>query len=68
MFTPIGINTEKTLEGFYKNEEDYQEGEMFNLYYCIKCSRIVSVDFNINDNSPVKEFEKEFKVIKTRKR
>ena len=68
IFTPIGVNTEKTLDGFYKNEEDYKEGEMFNMYICTKCSIIVTVDFNIEDDSPVKEFEQEFKVVKTRKR
>lgn len=68
MFRPISTNVEKTPEGFYKYEEDYKEGEMFNMYICDKCSRIVTVDFNIEDDSPVKEFEQEFKVIKTRKR
>ena len=68
IFRPISINTEKTLEGFCKYEEDYKEGEMFNVYICDKCSRIVTVDFNIEDDSPVKEFEQEFKVVKTRKR
>ena len=59
--------SEKTLEGFYKDPEDYKPGEMYNLYFCLKCSKIEIIDYNIEDLSPVLEFEKNNKIIKSSK-
>ncbi len=67
-FISLGKAQEKTLLGYYKYEEDYKPGEMYKQYFCIKCSRIVFIDYNIEDDSPVTEFEKEYKVIHVRKR
>ena len=66
IFEPISINSPKTRLGFYKDALDFKKGEMYNIYMCTKCSRIVTVDFNEKDESPVKEFENEFEVAKTR--
>lgn len=59
--------TEKTLEGFYKDPEDYKPGEMYNLYFCLNCSHIEIVDYNLEDDAPVQEFEANNTVIKTEK-
>lgn len=63
-FVELGEETPKTFDGFYKELKDYKYGEMFKLYICRKCSKIVSVDFNVKDRSPVLEFERSHKVRK----
>ena len=61
-FKKIAAN-EKTIEGYYNDPNDDKEGECYNMYYCIKCSLILSVDYNIDDLTPVEEFEKKYKII-----
>ena len=56
-FNILVEGVEKTLEGFYKEKEDYKPGQLFNLYICKKCSRIVAIDYDIYDDSPVLELK-----------
>ncbi len=63
-FIELCEDTPKTYDGYYLNVRKYEYGEMYKLYICKKCSKIVSVDFNIKDRSPVVEFEKNNKVRK----
>ena len=58
----------KTKDGFYKEVSDYKLGQYFNIYICKKCSRIVTVDYDQYDDSPVYEFEEEYKVVRQRVR
>lgn len=66
-FVPLGITEKKTFGGFYKEKKDEKQGEMYKLFICEKCSRIVSIDFHIGDNKPLEEFKKEY-IVKERKR
>lgn len=57
-FEKLGNPVLKTIDGFYKWEEDYKEGEAFQFYICSKCRKIECVDFNLFDDKPVVNFEK----------
>ena len=52
----------KTKEGYYKDEKDYEEGMYFTMYACIKCSKLVSVDFSKDDITPMIEFEEKNRI------
>lgn len=59
---------EKSIDGYYKDPADYKPGEFYKIYICRKCKRIVTVDYNIKDISPVEEFETQYKVLKRAKK
>ena len=63
-FIELCDDTPKTYDGYYLDVRKYKYGEMYKLYICKKCSKIVCVDFNIKDRSPVVEFERKNKVRK----
>lgn len=61
-------SNEKSLDGFYKNKDDYEPGELYNTYICQKCSKIITIDYTKDNISPVIEFENENKIVKAKRR
>lgn len=59
---------EKTCDGFYKENSDYKPGQLYNMYICKKCSRIVTVSYTKENDNPVLEFAQEYPVAKKRTR